>query len=509
METSAPTLRNWLLCAGLLTIAAVAYWPSVSALWDYWTDDNHRGAHGLLVVLLFAWLLFRARHELAGVPVRPSRLACGLLVLCSAAWLVFWRAGIQELHILLLPVLMGLAVLAALGLPAALKVAFPLGYLYFAMPAWGIFIGPLQALTIRAVSLLAPLIGVPARIHGDLVLLPGVGTFQIASGCSGVNFLTVGLAVAALLGEVERATLWRRAMLLAVMGVLSILSNWIRVLVVVDAGYTTNMRHVLVSRGHYTFGWVLFTVVMVAFVWWAARFQEPATPPRTYSYSDSTAVGLGTRAYVGTVVALVAMPVIVYTVVARLDLGATPVAFDAPAGRAGWHGPVTAGGGAWNPDFVGPHSLSYAAYQGPGGDAVEVVAIGYAQQAQGQELVNEENSLLGPSPLAPVAESTVTLNGRSYIELVAADSFGHRMVVWSVYDIGGREFVAPLMSQLWYGLRSLSGAPYSVMFAFRAACTSSCDSARATLSSFARTMGAEFFGCVSRAPRPSSTSRPL
>jgi len=48
---------------------------------------------------------------------------------------------------------------------------------------------------------------------------------------------------------------------------------------------------------------------------------------------------------------------------------------------------------------------------------------------------------------------------------VVADEQGRRSLVWSVYDIGGREFVTPLLSQLWYGVRSLAGAPYSVLFA--------------------------------------------
>jgi EpsI family protein len=507
MKASAPTLRNTWLCAGLIALAAAAYWPSVAALWEFWIDPNHRGEHGLLVATLSVWLLFHARYRLAQVPIRRSPIACGLLVLFSIAWLVFWRAGIQELHILLLPALMGLAIFAALGFRAALVVAFPLGFLYFATPAWGIFIEPLRSLTISAVGLLAPLMGIPAQIHGDLVSMPGIGAFEIQSGCSGVNFLVAGLAIAALLGEVEQATLLRRALLLGVMSVLAILSNWIRVLAVIDAGYTTNMRHVLVSRGHYAFGWVLFTVVMVAFVWVVARAWVPVS--RMTTFAGTAAVTASFSACVATVIALVALPLTVYLFVSRLDMGMAPVVFVAPAGRGGWQGPDPDAGDAWKPDFVGDHSQWHVAYQGPAGHNVDLVAIGYSMQAQGQELVNEENSLLGAGPLAPMTETKVTLDDRSYIELVAGDMLGHRTLVWSVYDIGGRPFVTPLLSQLWYGLRSLGGAPYSVMFAFRAACTSNCDSARNTLKSFVRAMGADCFASVTREPRSSSTSRPL
>jgi len=126
-------------------------------------------------------------------------------------------------------------------------------------------------------------------------------------------------------------------------------------------------------------------------------------------------------------------------------------------------------------------------------------------QAQGRELVNEENSLFGVSAkIDTVAEDKVTLGRRSYIETVVADAQGHRTLVWSVYDIGGHEFVNPLMSQLWYGVRSLGGPPYSVLFAFKTPCATSCDAARDTLRNFALSMGEALFGSVTRTMRSPS-----
>src|ERR1700758_3420427 len=115
MQDSVPSPRNMWLCAGLIAIAVLVYWPSTAALWDFWIDDNHGGTHGLIVAPLSAWLLYRARFQLAAIPTRPSWFAGVLLVPGSLCWLVFWRAGIQELHLLMLPVLMGLAVWSALG----------------------------------------------------------------------------------------------------------------------------------------------------------------------------------------------------------------------------------------------------------------------------------------------------------------------------------------------------------------------------------------------------------
>ena len=504
MHESLTAYRNTLLSAALIVLAVLTYWPSSHALWAFWTNDNTAGAHGFLVAPLAAWLLFRARHRLEAVEPRPSWLAGALLVLCSIASLVFWRAGIQELHLLLLPVLMGLAVSAALGWKAAWSVAFPIGYLYFAVPAWGIFIEPLEMLTVRAMGVLAPLIGVPAHIEGTLVVMPN-GIIEIAHGCSGQAFFTVGLAVAALLGELEGASLARRAWLFVVLGALAVMSNWLRVLVIIDAGYTTDMRHVLITRDHFVFGWVLFTVILVTAVWILARGARPA--PRTRQASSgqpAPSARAPMPAYVAAIAALVAMPLVVNIFVAVRGDHSAPLAFRAPAGRGEWRGPIAAAGNAWNPEFVGDHSQWYFAYQNMSGHNVELVAIGYPLQEQGRELVNEENTLLGATATSLTAENKVMLDEGSYIELAGSDARGQRWLVWFVYDIGGQEFVSPLMSQLWYGVRSLGGAPYSVEFAFRTACEpSSCDSARAVLKSFARAMGPQCFASFGRAaPSP-------
>jgi EpsI family protein len=495
MQQSDSAPRNLVLTAALLALATLTYWPSSRALWDFWSSDNTAGAHGFLVAPLAAWLLYRARHRLAAVAVRPSRAACVMLVVWSVAWLVFWRSGIQELHVLSLPVLMALSVWAALGWQAARIVALPIGYLYCAVPAWGVCIGPLEHLTSGAVGFLAPYIGVPAHRQGDLIIFPG-GIIEVAHGCSGQAFLTVGVAVAVLLGELENASLARRALLVAALGAAALAANWIRVLVIVDAGYTTHMRHVLVSRGHFAFGWFLFTGVIVACVWFLARRPGPA-PLAGPAGGGSGSVAMR-PAYLSAGFALIALPVLVYSFVLRMDGAAGPVEFRAPLGLNPWRGPVNVPGVPWKPEYVGAHSQWYFAYQGPSGQNVEMVAIGYPMQSQGRELVNEENLLFGPDAPEPTAQSKVALGDDTYLEAVSADAQGHRYLVWSVYDIGGRQFVTPLASQLWYGLRSLTGPPYSMQFAFRTPCEGDCNAARATLKSFLQTMGRECFASVGR-----------
>jgi EpsI family protein len=411
-----------------------------------------------------------------------------LLLLCSVASLVFWRAGIQTLHVVLLPVLILGSILVAFGPAAARAVLVPIGFLYFSMSAWNFLSGPLRALTLQVMGVVAPALGVPATVEGSFITFPNGAALEVTPECSGAGFLVQGLAVAVLLGELEQASLARRARLMASVIVVALVSNWVRVLVLLQVGYSTNMRHVLVARNHLWFGGVLYVIVLLVFVWLATRGSLP--PSREARPQAAAAPKRWIGGYVTAMGALVVAPLAVYVLAANQQPAASAEALKLPDGHAGWRGPIPVEDEHWQPQFVGPHGQWHIAYEDSADRRIEMMAIGYAEQGQGRELVNAENSLLGPG-LSPLTRVGVIADGQDYSETIVLDREGRRSVIWSVYDIGGRTFVMPMLSQLWYGLASLRTPPYSVLFAFRAQCVPSCTEARATLARFASSMGRE------------------
>ena len=470
--------------SGLIAAAVVAYWPASRALWRYWTDEPSLGGHGMLVTVLAVWLLYRARDRIGSAVVQPAQWALVPLVLCSIASLVFWRAGIQSLQLLTLPALMWLGVFAAFGACVARVVAVPIGYLYFAMPAWNLLTVPLQHLTLRIVAWLAPMLGLPATVSGYLVTFPNGAKFEVTTACSGAVFLVQGLAVAVLLGELEQAPVGRRLRLVGSMVAVALAANWIRVLALLQIGYSTEMRHVLVSRDHLEFGWTLFVLVLLGFVWVSTRSapSERAEPTRLVG----TLPMVKFEAYLATLVIVAFAPLLIAIAAPSHDLQdeRAQLHLHLPAGHATWRGPLETLDRTWSPVFVGAHDERHVAYEDVTGRNVEAIAIGYSWQEQGRELLNEGNSLLGDGGLTALTSSVVVDNGQSYREMVVRDKQDSRSIVWSFYDVGGRGFATPLFSQLWYGVRSLATPPYSTLFAFRAQCVPSCDAARATLVSF-------------------------
>jgi EpsI family protein len=398
------------------------------------------------------------------------------------------------LQLLTLPALILLTVLSAFGAAMARAIAVPVGFLYFAMPAWNALGGPLQSLTLWIVRWCAPAIGVPATVAGSVIYLPDEMKFDVGLPCSGVGFLVEGLAVAALLGELEQASLGRRLRLIASMVLVALVTNWIRVLALVELGYATQMRHILLTRHHLLFGYVLFVLVLVVFVWAATRGALPKAAQTAPTAPGSRSQSNG--AYLTTLVALVAAPVLVGILAWSAQDQSPARRFRLPSGRADWGGPLATMDENWRPLFVGPHDEQRGTYRDLAGRTVEAVAIGYPSQPQGRELVNEDNSLVGNSRLTPLTTAMVDAGGRPYQEEVVVDAHGQRSVIWSVYDIGGRPFVTAKLAQLWYGVHALRAPPYSALFALRTACSPSCAEARGALADFLSAMGPELLAAA-------------
>lgn len=276
------SMRRLAVVFGLWLACAVVYWPSSQALNALWTSPAQEEAftHGYLILLICLWLTARARKPLAAVPAQGmTPRALVLLLALSGLWLWAWRAAIQELHMMLLPLILLSAIAAALGWRAARVLAFPVGYLYFALPFWsdGNFI--LQTLSSKATGALMWLAGISGYMQGNEIHLAG-GTVEIARDCSGLHEFIVGLALAALYCKLFELPLRERVRAIGLMGILAIVVNWIRIFLVVLAAYTTDMHSSLV-RNHYWLGWWLFAIVFAGYLWWMGRKPLPAPEERT------------------------------------------------------------------------------------------------------------------------------------------------------------------------------------------------------------------------------------
>jgi len=478
-----PAARLWAMLL-LAVLVAVLYWPSTAVLIEQWSDfTNLTFTHGWLILAVCVALVVRQRRALETLPAAPWPLAMLALTLAGCAWLVCYRASIQDLHITIFPGLFWLAVAATFGWNLAARLIFPVAFFYFAVPSWAQLANPLQDLTIIAMQGFLGLTGPHAVISGDVIHIPN-GSFVIEEGCSGLHFMIVGLAVAALHGEL-RGDGWRtRLAQLTLMGALALLANWVRVYVVIEAGYLTDMHHYLVRVSHYWFGWGVFALALVAFFWLSTWL--PTAPPaaeREPRWPRQDADARTRRAGFAAVALLLALPPGLSALARRAHppapLDATPVASAQPPWRFVPPDPVS----LWMPAYAGADQTTGVAATNDAGGTIELFRARYREQHQGAELVGESSSLLG-SHLRYRGEQLIASPRGSFRETEAGDPTDARSLIWWRYEIAGRVFVVPLAAQLWYGLNATVWNPPSKVLALRAECRGDCADARLLLRSF-------------------------
>jgi EpsI family protein len=477
--------KRLLLVASFLLATALVYAPSSVALGRLWLDTADKAyTHGFLILLTSLWLLARDRERLDAAPIRAEPVVLPALLIASAAWVFFWRAAVQDFHLLLLPILALIAILAAFGRSVARIVAFPVLFLNFAMPIWSDLHRPLQLLSIKAVGALIWITGLPAYVTGDIVHLPA-GALVIEEGCSGLHYVIVGTAMATLYGEISRDRPRRRLLLVASMTALALVANWTRIFVIAVAAYATDMRTFLVTVDHYWFGWALFAVFFAGFLWAAGRLsptshmEEPAGDIARTTAQRGRLKAAPVLAALG---CLFVLPLTAYLADSIRSSMESGVAIDWATAMGDWHMVSSAPSTDWTPQFKNPTAVAQRRYADARGEAIDVFTVAYRSQRQGAKLLQYGNSLLGSrDPPRLVHEGIVKSAAGPWREMRVRDSSGVDWLIWSRYRIGSRDFVRPRLSQLWYGIAAIAGDPVSSLSAVRAECEPSCRAARQRL----------------------------
>lgn len=474
----------------LLIVAAsvAAAWPTLGALHARWTDwDAATYTHGYLVLAISVILLWRANvgREIPTPAVRDRTrpLAMVLLVGTCLVWVLAVRAGIVAAEWLLLPLLPLLAIWAAFGAATAQRNLFPIGFFCFAVPLWSIANGLFQGATVFAVRGLLRTVGIPSHFNGNFVQIPA-GTFEIAGGCSGLHFVIVALALAALMGEM-RDDDWRgRFKLLLLAGALAVFTNWIRVFTIILAGHYTNMQHYLVARSHYNYGWVLFAVAMVVFFLLERRMAVRAT-----ARDDSTAavpprVGGLVRPVLATALVLGAMAVLQV-------LSSRPAQAQLSAAEAVPPWSAVEEATRWEPVIQGADLSARQIFRTVDGPAIERRQYLFKMQRQAKELGGYENDVTGGQTI--LSSQVAQIAARPVAILETRDAQGDLWVVAAAYETGGRYFASPAPAQLSYALRSVAGLrsrPASI-FLWRTACVPDCQAAVERVGHFVEMMEPE------------------
>ncbi len=301
------SLTRIALVFGVGALVIAVYWQSYSSMLWQWNRSDH--SHGLVVVPLVIFLIWRCRSDLVGVSIKPSLWGMSAVFLLVPLWILARLTAVQVVEHAVAIALIPAFIVATLGRELASRIAFPLLFLGFALPVSDAFVPFLVEVTADISSFLLSVFGVPAYREGRYLTLPGA-SFVIADVCSGVRYLMAGLMVTTLFGYLHFRSIGRQLLFAVSAAVILIIANGVRAFIVMAIASASNLKY-LGGKDHILFGWLLFAIVVFTFLWLGSRYADKPSMKSGERSADNEAEHSKTRHPIRLTVILVVSMLIV------------------------------------------------------------------------------------------------------------------------------------------------------------------------------------------------------
>jgi EpsI family protein len=459
-----PNSLQGVLPASLTLLAVMAWgvfsWQGLHSLHLRWIRLDEPYAVGYPAVMLCAWWLFRHREAIRRRIAAPHWLA---FTLFAGALLGFAIGQLVQLQLLMQLGAIGLmwtGALCLLGWPVGRLLLFPLMLMALAVPIWDFLVDPLRTMTVWFTQHMLDALAVPALIDGYFIHLPA-GDIEVAGGCSGLNLLLAMVLMGLLFAESHAMPRERRVAIVLLAIAFGILDNWIRVLALVLIAHFSQMQSELVHH-HGNFGWWVFAINLLPFLWLAARIEGPVRS--AVAHTADAVPGMTAqqgRAIVRSAVALLAGMVIVGAAVAQLEnrRGAMISGFADPTG-----GIAQAPG--WLPQYSGQDVTQSWRFT-LDGRPLELLALTFVEQRPDKKLIYYSNVIAGEHALR--ASGRVEVAPDFAVNTAVVNGGGLR-AVWWYWWVDGAVSTSPLKTKLLQLRAMLTGDPSAALIALSTPC---------------------------------------
>jgi exosortase A len=450
----------------LLTVVAgifVAYWPTAIQMAGTWMNSQTY-AHAVTVPVIVAWLIWRARRTLLAEV--PSASAPWIVPFagCGVAWLCGQVATANVVSQLALVAMLVCAVACVLGTRVARRIAFPLAFLFFAVPVGDFLLPTLMQWTADFTVQALRLTGVPVYREGQEIVIPS-GRWSIVEACSGIRYLIASLMVGTLYAYLHFQSNSRRLAFVGVAILIPIVANWLRAYMIVMLGHLSNNR-LAIGVDHLIYGWLFFGFVMFLMFWGGSKWREP---DRRSGKSVFPAVAVKRRDAVGVVAALLLVLVVLWPAGLHMleqrmekSAGARVEPLSSIGAWRAQDGDVS----SWIPVTNTPSSVVRQMFSN--GQWKVGVYIAYFRHQSGQRKVVTSSNILADSvpsermPWAAVSKTPVALDagaqGFTVIETrLVADEGRESLLAASWYWIDGRSTGNEYLAKLYTFLARMRG----------------------------------------------------
>jgi exosortase A len=481
------------------------YWETSFSVVSIW-ERSETFAHGFVVSPIVAYLIWRRRSELASVPVEPCLPVLAGFALAGLAWLLGEAGSVLVLSQFALVAMVPLAIWAVLGTRVAKALAFPLGFLFFAVPFGDFLVPRMIDWTADFTVFALRASGVPVYREGAYFQLP-TGSWSVVEACSGIRYLIASLMVGTLYAYLTYASLRRRLIFIAFAVLVPIVANWVRAYTIVMLGHLSDNR-IAVGVDHIIYGWIFFGIVIAVLFLIGSRWREDAAsnPPAVPGIGQrSRGLRFDARSVAAALATLllIAMWKPVYAALAPNGSRGAPQLLRVD-GANGWRN-LPESIARWQPHFVNPTGQRFEAFQ-KNGLRVGLYLGYYRDQVQGAELITWHNRLVGSDDRewrqAARGEREIRLDG-SALRVRTGEIAGasRRLLVWQWYWVNGRVTSSDYLAKA-YGAfdRLLARGDDAAVVMIYAPLSSSRDATAAdTLSAFVADMAPSIESSLERA----------
>lgn len=372
----------WMVIAFVYRDAGLA----MVALWN----RSETYAHAWVVPPISLWLIWRMRTQVLALDPRPAFWVLLPLAAVGLVWLLGELVAVNTATQFALVAMLVLAVPALLGIEVAKALVFPLGFLFFAVPAGEFMTPTLMQWTAEVTIGALRLSGIPVYREGLQFVIPS-GHWSVVEACSGIRYLISSIMVGTLFAYLNYQSTRRRLVFVGISIIVPLVANWLRAYMIVMLGHYSN-NQIAAGADHLVYGWVLFGIVIVLLYWIGARWAEsmpdaPVLPAAKAAWPVASGWGMVVLS-----IGVVWIPLAIWQRIDALERDAT-VQLKMPAVMPGWQS-ADEPAPAWTPGFANPSARVKVGYAAPGGAKVGVYVGYYRQQGGERKLVSSINVLV-------------------------------------------------------------------------------------------------------------------
>lgn len=430
------------------------YWSTAQEMVGiWWRSDTY--AHGLVVLPICAWLVWRARERMPGLPLKPVWWMSLPILGGGVLWLLGGLASVAAAKHFALVLMLASLLVGVLGLRLAGVLFFPIFFLFFAVPIGDFMVPALMHYTAEFTVWALRLSGVPVYQEGLHFVVPN-GRWSIVEACSGSRYLIASLMVGALYAYLNYRSSRRRLWFMVVAAIVPIIANWLRAYMIVMLGYLSDNK-LAVGVDHLLYGWVFFGVVIFLMFWIGGRWQEHSPPIAAAPVTANPRYGWSGWG-VSLMLALTLLPFPFILRVLDMPVASFPVRLEMPAPTAGW----TSGDEqaiAYRPHYAGARATAYRSYLAPGQPEVGLYLAWYYGQREGSEMLSWGNGVIADLDLGYHFLGRQTVSSKSGLTVVESrlSSRQGTLLAWTAYRSDNRNLYRDSEMKIRLALERLLG----------------------------------------------------